>query len=156
MTSPIHLRLDGDDVTVEAEQHGTHDALPCGFCTPGMLMAAPALLRANPVRRGRRPRRSWNAIQSSRWSTCWPGRPRPAASRPRTDPSSDNYQRPNRRHSMEILAVFLLFLAIFLVGMGRFVLGVLAAQSGAAQQPGHEPAPVLQRRLAAAREPTPE
>ena len=25
-----------------------HDALQCGFCTPGMLLAAHALLRANP------------------------------------------------------------------------------------------------------------
>ena len=26
-----------------------HDALQCGFCTPGQLMAAEALLRANPA-----------------------------------------------------------------------------------------------------------
>ena len=26
----------------------THDALQCGFCTPGQIMAALALLRANP------------------------------------------------------------------------------------------------------------
>ena len=26
-----------------------HDALQCGFCTPGQLMAADALLRANPA-----------------------------------------------------------------------------------------------------------
>jgi carbon-monoxide dehydrogenase small subunit len=53
--------VDGSDVlTVEGLAHGDkltdlqeafldHDAVHCGFCTPGLLMSAEALLRNNPA-----------------------------------------------------------------------------------------------------------
>lgn len=42
--------LEGADGTLDAMQQAFHDnhALQCGFCTPGMIMAARDLLRANP------------------------------------------------------------------------------------------------------------
>jgi carbon-monoxide dehydrogenase small subunit len=43
--------LEGADGTLDAMQQAFHDnhALQCGFCTPGMIMAARDLLRANPA-----------------------------------------------------------------------------------------------------------
>ena len=49
---------DGDELTELQQAFSQHHALQCGYCTPGMLMSATALLRANPhpseeeVRRG--------------------------------------------------------------------------------------------------------
>jgi carbon-monoxide dehydrogenase small subunit len=42
--------IEGADGTLDAMQQAFHDnhALQCGFCTPGMIMAARDLLRANP------------------------------------------------------------------------------------------------------------
>jgi carbon-monoxide dehydrogenase small subunit len=42
--------LDGPDGTLDPMQQAFHDnhALQCGFCTPGMIMAARDLLRENP------------------------------------------------------------------------------------------------------------
>ncbi|MDQ3161222.1 MAG: (2Fe-2S)-binding protein [Actinomycetota bacterium] len=41
--------LAGDDGLNPLQQSfSTHHALQCGYCTPGMLMSATALLRANP------------------------------------------------------------------------------------------------------------
>ena len=39
---------DGDDLAVLQQSFSDHHALQCGYCTPGMLMSATALLRANP------------------------------------------------------------------------------------------------------------
>jgi carbon-monoxide dehydrogenase small subunit len=39
---------DGDELTVLQQAFSDHHALQCGYCTPGMLMSATALLRANP------------------------------------------------------------------------------------------------------------
>jgi len=39
---------DGDRLTVLQQAFSDHHALQCGYCTPGMLMSATALLRANP------------------------------------------------------------------------------------------------------------
>jgi carbon-monoxide dehydrogenase small subunit len=39
---------DGDKLTVLQQSFSDHHALQCGYCTPGMLMSATALLRANP------------------------------------------------------------------------------------------------------------
>jgi aerobic carbon-monoxide dehydrogenase small subunit len=39
---------DGDELTVLQQSFSDHHALQCGYCTPGMLMSATALLRANP------------------------------------------------------------------------------------------------------------
>jgi aerobic-type carbon monoxide dehydrogenase small subunit (CoxS/CutS family) len=39
---------DGDRLTELQEAFTEHHALQCGYCTPGMLMSATALLRANP------------------------------------------------------------------------------------------------------------
>ena len=35
-------------LSILQEEFITHDALQCGFCTPGILMSARALLDANP------------------------------------------------------------------------------------------------------------
>ena len=49
---------DGDELTRLQASFREHHALQCGYCTPGMLMSATALLRANPhpsdeeIRRG--------------------------------------------------------------------------------------------------------
>jgi len=42
--------LAGDDgaLTVLQKAFSSHHALQCGYCTPGMLMSATALLRENP------------------------------------------------------------------------------------------------------------
>jgi aerobic-type carbon monoxide dehydrogenase small subunit (CoxS/CutS family) len=51
------LALDGE-LTPLQQSFSDHHALQCGYCTPGMLMSATALLRANPspsedeIRRG--------------------------------------------------------------------------------------------------------
>jgi aerobic-type carbon monoxide dehydrogenase small subunit (CoxS/CutS family) len=39
---------DGDELTTLQQSFTDHHALQCGYCTPGMLMSATALLRANP------------------------------------------------------------------------------------------------------------
>ena len=38
----------GDRLTELQQAFSDHHALQCGYCTPGMLMSATALLRANP------------------------------------------------------------------------------------------------------------
>jgi aerobic-type carbon monoxide dehydrogenase small subunit (CoxS/CutS family) len=39
---------DGDELTPLQQSFSEHHALQCGYCTPGMLMSATALLRENP------------------------------------------------------------------------------------------------------------
>jgi aerobic-type carbon monoxide dehydrogenase small subunit (CoxS/CutS family) len=39
---------DGDELTPLQRAFTDHHALQCGYCTPGMLMSATALLRSNP------------------------------------------------------------------------------------------------------------
>jgi aerobic-type carbon monoxide dehydrogenase small subunit (CoxS/CutS family) len=39
---------DGDELTKLQQSFSEHHALQCGYCTPGMLMSATALLRDNP------------------------------------------------------------------------------------------------------------
>ena len=39
---------DGDKLTELQQAFTEHHALQCGYCTPGMLMSATALLRENP------------------------------------------------------------------------------------------------------------
>ncbi len=39
---------EGDQLTTLQQAFSDHHALQCGYCTPGMLMSATALLRANP------------------------------------------------------------------------------------------------------------
>jgi carbon-monoxide dehydrogenase small subunit len=39
---------DGDELTKLQQSFSDHHALQCGYCTPGMLMSATALLRENP------------------------------------------------------------------------------------------------------------
>jgi aerobic carbon-monoxide dehydrogenase small subunit len=39
---------DGDELTPLQQSFSDHHALQCGYCTPGMLMSATALLRQNP------------------------------------------------------------------------------------------------------------
>ena len=39
---------DGDQLTPLQQSFSEHHALQCGYCTPGMLMSATALLRENP------------------------------------------------------------------------------------------------------------
>jgi carbon-monoxide dehydrogenase small subunit len=39
---------DGDELTPLQQSFSDHHALQCGYCTPGMLMSATALLEANP------------------------------------------------------------------------------------------------------------
>jgi aerobic-type carbon monoxide dehydrogenase small subunit (CoxS/CutS family) len=39
---------DGDELTPLQKAFSDHHALQCGYCTPGMLMSATALLRENP------------------------------------------------------------------------------------------------------------
>ena len=39
---------DGDELTPLQHAFSEHHALQCGYCTPGMLMSATALLRDNP------------------------------------------------------------------------------------------------------------
>ena len=38
----------GDELSKLQQAFSAHHALQCGYCTPGMLMSATALLRANP------------------------------------------------------------------------------------------------------------
>ena len=38
----------GDELTELQQSFSNHHALQCGYCTPGMLLSATALLRANP------------------------------------------------------------------------------------------------------------
>jgi len=39
---------EGDELTALQQSFSDHHALQCGYCTPGMLMSATALLRSNP------------------------------------------------------------------------------------------------------------
>jgi len=39
---------EGEQLTTLQQAFSDHHALQCGYCTPGMLMSATALLRANP------------------------------------------------------------------------------------------------------------
>jgi aerobic carbon-monoxide dehydrogenase small subunit len=39
---------EGDELNALQQSFGEHHALQCGYCTPGMLMSATALLRKNP------------------------------------------------------------------------------------------------------------
>jgi aerobic carbon-monoxide dehydrogenase small subunit len=39
---------EGDELTTLQQSFTDHHALQCGYCTPGMLMSATALLRSNP------------------------------------------------------------------------------------------------------------
>jgi aerobic carbon-monoxide dehydrogenase small subunit len=39
---------DGEDLSALQQSFRDHHALQCGYCTPGMLMSATALLRENP------------------------------------------------------------------------------------------------------------
>jgi aerobic-type carbon monoxide dehydrogenase small subunit (CoxS/CutS family) len=39
---------EGDELTPLQQAFSDHHALQCGYCTPGMLMSATALLRENP------------------------------------------------------------------------------------------------------------
>jgi aerobic carbon-monoxide dehydrogenase small subunit len=39
---------EGDELTTLQQSFSDHHALQCGYCTPGMLMSATALLRTNP------------------------------------------------------------------------------------------------------------
>ncbi|HZU19970.1 MAG TPA: (2Fe-2S)-binding protein [Gaiellaceae bacterium] len=39
---------DGEELNALQQAFSAHHALQCGYCTPGMLMSATALLRANP------------------------------------------------------------------------------------------------------------
>jgi carbon-monoxide dehydrogenase small subunit len=39
---------DGEELAVLQQAFSDHHALQCGYCTPGVLMSATALLRANP------------------------------------------------------------------------------------------------------------
>ena len=39
---------EGDELSALQQAFSDHHALQCGYCTPGMLMSATALLRANP------------------------------------------------------------------------------------------------------------
>jgi aerobic-type carbon monoxide dehydrogenase small subunit (CoxS/CutS family) len=39
---------DGDKLSPLQQAFSDHHALQCGYCTPGMLMSATALLRENP------------------------------------------------------------------------------------------------------------
>jgi aerobic-type carbon monoxide dehydrogenase small subunit (CoxS/CutS family) len=39
---------EGDELTKLQQAFSAHHALQCGYCTPGMLMSATALLRENP------------------------------------------------------------------------------------------------------------
>jgi|SRR5436190_5702548 len=39
---------DGDELNALQQSFSRHHALQCGYCTPGMLMSATALLRSNP------------------------------------------------------------------------------------------------------------
>jgi carbon-monoxide dehydrogenase small subunit len=39
---------DGDELNALQQSFRDHHALQCGYCTPGMLMSATALLRSNP------------------------------------------------------------------------------------------------------------
>jgi aerobic-type carbon monoxide dehydrogenase small subunit (CoxS/CutS family) len=39
---------DGDEMTPLQKSFNEHHALQCGYCTPGMLMSATALVRDNP------------------------------------------------------------------------------------------------------------
>ena len=39
---------DGDELNKLQQAFSSHHALQCGYCTPGMLMSATALLRENP------------------------------------------------------------------------------------------------------------
>jgi aerobic-type carbon monoxide dehydrogenase small subunit (CoxS/CutS family) len=43
----VESLADGDELSKLQQSFSDHHALQCGYCTPGMLMSATALLRAN-------------------------------------------------------------------------------------------------------------
>jgi aerobic-type carbon monoxide dehydrogenase small subunit (CoxS/CutS family) len=43
----VESLADGDELTKLQQSFSDHHALQCGYCTPGMLMSATALLRSN-------------------------------------------------------------------------------------------------------------
>jgi aerobic carbon-monoxide dehydrogenase small subunit len=48
MIETVEGLADGDELTPLQQSFSDHHALQCGYCTPGMLMSATALLRENP------------------------------------------------------------------------------------------------------------
>ena len=46
--STVEGLAEGDELTVLQQSFHDHHALQCGYCTPGMLMSATALLAENP------------------------------------------------------------------------------------------------------------
>ena len=48
MIETVEGLAEGDELTPLQQAFSDHHALQCGYCTPGMLMSATALLRANP------------------------------------------------------------------------------------------------------------
>ncbi|HST18498.1 MAG TPA: (2Fe-2S)-binding protein [Gaiellaceae bacterium] len=44
----VESLAEGDELSKLQQAFSAHHALQCGYCTPGMLMSATALLRANP------------------------------------------------------------------------------------------------------------
>jgi carbon-monoxide dehydrogenase small subunit len=44
----VESLADGEELSKLQQSFSDHHALQCGYCTPGMLMSATALLRANP------------------------------------------------------------------------------------------------------------
>ncbi|HEY7399220.1 MAG TPA: (2Fe-2S)-binding protein [Gaiellaceae bacterium] len=44
----VESLADGEELSKLQQSFSDHHALQCGYCTPGMLMTATALLRANP------------------------------------------------------------------------------------------------------------
>ena len=55
---------DGVDLHPLQEAFWNKHGLQCGFCTPGMIMAADELLRRNPSRRARRYATAWRATSA--------------------------------------------------------------------------------------------
>lgn len=45
----VESLADGDRLSPLQEEFRRHHALQCGYCTPGMLISATALLRENPA-----------------------------------------------------------------------------------------------------------
>jgi aerobic carbon-monoxide dehydrogenase small subunit len=43
----VETLAEGDELSKLQQSFSDHHALQCGYCTPGMLMSATALLRAN-------------------------------------------------------------------------------------------------------------
>ena len=45
----VESLADGEELSALQQSFSDHHALQCGYCTPGMLMSATALLRENPT-----------------------------------------------------------------------------------------------------------